>query len=213
MPIDNVQFPLNGKKLSAAKLWSTTVLSGISGLEVRNANWSYPLHRFNAAAGVKSLDDLQTLLIFHTVMQGRQTGFLIFDATDYKTAQTSQSLPKGGSHRGTAALVASTTDQYQLFKSYTFGARTQLRKITRPKVGSLLIYSSALAQITSGFSVNYDTGIVTSTTAVGYWSGEFFVPCRFESDELPFDLLRFSDTAAFASLSELGEISITEIRE
>lgn len=148
--------------------WSTTVLAGTSGIEQRNANWSRPMYKFTVGWGERLIGSAATNVInMFNSCQGQLHGFLMKDWSDYQA--TAQPL---------VALGGST---FQMYRSYTNGTRTVTRKITRPSSTPVAV------TVNSGSisAVDYTTGIITMASGTPTtWSGEFYVPVRFEDDHL-----------------------------
>jgi uncharacterized protein (TIGR02217 family) len=99
---------------------------------------------------------------------------------------------------GNAALT-----QFQLVKTYVSGTEIVTRQIKKPVSGTVKVYKNAVLQ-TSGYSVDYEVGKVTFTTApavgvVVTADFEFDAPVRFDTDFLP------------ASLDSYGIGSVTDI--
>lgn len=74
-----------------------------------------------------------------------------------------------------------TTTTFQVAKSYTAGAETHVRRITRP-VSPLALKVSGVA-VVSGYSIDYTTGIITFVSPPAEpptVTGEFDIPVRFD---------------------------------
>lgn len=96
-------------------------------------------------------------------------------------------------HTATDAIFGTgdgTTTAFPLYIPYEFGDEVHFRRIYRP-VSAITIKKNGVTMV-GGYSVNYDTGIVTFTSAplaeAGEtpadslsWSGEFNIPVRFDS--------------------------------
>jgi uncharacterized protein (TIGR02217 family) len=146
--------------------WDTTILMGTSGIEQRNANWSRPIYKFTIGYGIKLIGDAATNVInMFNACQGQLHGFLFKDWSDYTA--TAQPL---------TALSGTT---FQMYRSYPNGTRTVTRKITRPVSGSVTVNAGSIS------SIDYTTGIITMSSGTPTtWSGQFYVPVRFEDDHL-----------------------------
>ena len=149
-----------------------------SGVEYRNANWSQSHRRYTGRYAAWTREMRDELLNVWEAAEGPTYGFLFKDWNDYRF--TNQSL-------GTAPAGSTPV---QLVRTYTHGARTHSRPITRPRTSTLTIYPNGIAK---ACTVDATTGLVTPTTA---WTeglaltvtGEFDVPVRFASDEIEFVL-------------------------
>lgn len=148
--------------------FETEVVPLNSGFEQRNATWEDSRCEYDAAHGVKTQAQLNTLIAFFRVMKGRANGFRFKDWTDYTDG-------------GGGIFVQLTSTTWQMYKRYTTAGNNHDRKITKPVNGTLAITPGS-------FSVDYTTGIVTAvgspTVAPTSWTGEFDVPCRFDIDRM-----------------------------
>lgn len=205
-------FPLEVSKWGANPRYLTDVIVGRNGQEVRNAIWQDPLYSYNAAFAVKSYADIATLMTFFHNVRGREQSFLVKDPADYKIERTNIGTGDG----------SDTT--FQLVKKYTHGViGTYTRTITKPKaiegVGGVRVWVNNVELATSAFSFSSVTGIITLSTpptashAVEASCDEFYVPCRFDIDELPVELLTYwvqngTDTANV----NIPDIPLVEVR-
>lgn len=188
--------------------FQTSVARVRSGRETRNQIWQYPLHVYDVSHGAKVLNDLDDVMDFFYVAAGRFGSWRYKDWRDYKSTDGMIDTTIGDDQDigvGDAIEV-----DFQLIKTYTRGAYTFTRKITRPVSGTVKVYLDGVEQV-SGFTVDSDTGIVTFSVApsatvrvsAGY---EFDVPCRFSEDYMPQSI-----EACNAGL--INSIMIEEIRE
>jgi len=139
-------------------IYKTSVISMRSGREKRNAEWAYPRHEYDASSGVKRMSDVEDLIAFFHVVLGRAHTFRWKDWGDYKSckvdsdvANTDQTLTAGDGE----------TVDFQLKKTYSFGAASRVRNITKPVSGTVVMAVNG-ASVTN-FTVDTDTGIVTFT--------------------------------------------------
>ena len=156
--------------------YSTDIVVNHGGFEQRNSNWTQARARYDVSHGIKTQQQLDTLISFFRARQGRVTGFRFKDFTDFSTA---------GQLIGTGD---DSTDEFQLVKSYTSGGQTENRVVSKPVTGTVKIYFDAVEQL-SGWSVDTTTGIVSFTSppanAVNITADfEFDVPVRFDTDSL-----------------------------
>lgn len=195
--------------------YSTDVIVVRSGREKRNVNWSQSRGRWELGERQIDTAELHSLVGFFRARQGRAQGFRWKDWADYQATNTPLTrnsvttqgqLGDGTGGEGTA---------YQMNKIYTSGATTTTRKITKPVDGTIQVYKNGVLQ-SSGYTLALTTGIVTFSVAPGggdtlLWSGEFDVPCRFDTDEFRtrFDVVRVSDKEA---LHWLMSLPIVEMR-
>lgn len=202
MSVEAVVFPLDARRHSAAPSHLVFISSSLSGKEVRNPERDARRLRFNAAAGIKTLSDVELLIAWHAAMEGQTYGFLITDWLDYKATTAAKTLYNAGGLLVTSQGRSTAVDGgYQMEKWYTVGARTFKRKITRPKAGTVTLSTAG--------SFSTTTGLITGAPSAPTWTGEFYVPVRFEQHELPLELLLYrpsSDTG----IGEVPEVGLIE---
>jgi uncharacterized protein (TIGR02217 family) len=182
MAFDEVQFPPEISYGSAGGPgFNTAIIEVDSGAEERVSRWTSARRRYNVGYGVKSHDDLHTLITFYIARRGAANGFRFKDWLDYTSASNGRDTPDD-EDQAIGTGDASET-QFQLIKKYTSGGVTRTRTIEKPTTGTTVIAFDGVAQST-GWSVSTATGIVTFDTAPG--SGvaitagfAFDVPVRF----------------------------------
>lgn len=169
--------------------YSTDVVVMGSGYEQRTVRWSQSRCKYDVAHGLKSQAQLDTLLAFFRAVKGRGHGFRYKDWLDFQASGAA----------GVLTLISG--DDYQMFKRYSSGALSEDRKITKPISGTVSISGGGT------YSVNYTTGVVTRTAGAvpTGWSGQFDVPCRFETDQMRMSIEQYN---AFT----WGQIPVWEIR-
>lgn len=160
--------------------WSTTVVQNFGGFTSANLNWSNAKHAYDIALAIRTADDYKLVLAhFHSV-RGRWKAFPFQDPLDYRCEQSEGSLIDNGE---------SPAGDYQLAKTYGTGADSWVRRITRPKPGVIVYRTRAGVVTTATATVSLTTGRVTVAGHVAgdtyAWSGQFWTPCRYDSDKLP----------------------------
>ncbi len=136
--------------------WNTSTIKRSSGHEQRTQRWSTPVWRYpdvaHHARSVDKMDDLYDFFI--TVGQGAFNSFNFKDWADYTVAAADGRL-------GTTA-VGTGEAAYQLYKRYTYGARTFDRAITKLAADSVSVYRGGVLQTeTTHYTLDDTTGIVT----------------------------------------------------
>ena len=177
--------------------YSTSVITTVAGYEKRNANWAAARGRWNVAQGLKTREQVASLIAFFRARKGRAYGFRFKDWTDFQAL--AQLI-------GTGDGVAKT---FPLVKHYASGGITEARTITKPVTGTTKIYLNGTPQA-SGWSVNTATGVVTFTAAPANGAVitadfEFDVPARFDTDQMDITIETYE-------LGRWGQIPIVEIR-
>lgn len=209
MATNLVQFPLTVSEWTKSVQYATDVIVGKNGQEVRNALWQDPLLKFNAAFAVRSYADIDTLVDFFHAMKGREQSFLVKDWSDFKIDEWTTS---------STATGAGIT-QFQLVKRYTEPVlnTTYVRTIKHPKTGTVTAQKSDTTALTVS-SVNLSTGVVTLSAAVTSGSvqfkcTEYYVPVRFDIDELPVEMLSYwVASGADKSNVQVPDIPLVEVR-
>lgn len=208
-------FPLEVGRWGSSPRYSTDVIVGASGYEVRNANWQDPLYKYNAAFGVKTKADIEALHIFFHGVKGREGSFLVKDYQDFAVTEWTTF----------AETPNSSLTTFQLIKKYTHSVLgTYTRTITKPKQlegpNGVSIRDNGVVMGVGNYSFSSSTGIVTFSSApatgrtIDFKIAEFYVPVRFDTDELPTEMLMWwiNQNAAERTLIELPDIPLVEVR-
>jgi uncharacterized protein (TIGR02217 family) len=202
--LETPRFPDDiGYGSSGGPTYKTGVLVMASGREKRNIAWSQARHQYDVAYGVQSIAQLDALLEFFHAVRGRAHSFRFKDFSDFHTA-----TPSGHASGGGPATAPTATDQnigtgdgadkiWQMTKTYTAGALSLERTISKPVSGTVLVAVNAVTQTeTTHYTIDYTTGIITFVTAPPVdeaitWGGQFDVPVRFDVDMLETTLDHF----------------------
>ena len=204
----DVRFPLDiARRARAVVGRRTEVVALASGHERRNARWARARRRWQVGYGIKTLDDLHTVIAFFEARKGRLHGFRFRDWTDFKSCPP-QGTPAPTDQ--TLAIADGLSKNFPLIKNYGDAAASETRRITRPVPGTVRVAIDGAEQ-TTGWTLNADTGMVIFSTrpaagAVVTAGYEFDVPARFDTDELNLDLSAFQAGMA-------PDIEIVELRE
>jgi uncharacterized protein (TIGR02217 family) len=185
----------------------TIIATSGSGYEHRNSQWADSKREYNAGYGVKSLDDIHTVVEFFEERRGMLHGFRWKDKFDYKSCAPNQTPAFDDITIGTGD---GTTTQFQLIKTYGSAYAPYSRDIKKPVQDTVLIGLNGSNTGGSGWSVNLTTGVITFSSAptnghaitAGF---EFDVPVRFNTDYLEIDLGAFT-------AGNIPDIPIVEIR-
>jgi len=165
-------------------MYSVTIIERASGVERRNRNWSYPLHRYTATVGPRVEDEIAELLELWHAVGGAALGFRFRDGVDYKSCRVNETVT--ATDQPLLLVVGESPVEYQLVKRYTWATRDQDRPIFKPVVGTILIADNGVTKTeTTHYTVDYTTGRVSLLFAPDgplTWGGEFDVPVRFDSE-------------------------------
>ncbi|GAA4641931.1 hypothetical protein GCM10023115_02610 [Pontixanthobacter gangjinensis] len=203
---DDVLYPLAlGRDTGVSPEFSTSVAVTASGHERRNSLWSDARLHFDVGPGIRSEQELGTLIQFFRARRGAARGFRLTDPFDFSsnlmTGQPSPSDQLLGIGDGNAASFA-------LIKSYGAGDEPQIRPISRVRVETLLVS-------VDGVPVDewtYQTGGTVEFTQAPPQGAEiragflFDVPVRFAEDRLDVSGANFA-------AGEAPSVPLVEIRE
>jgi len=209
MAFHEIRFPTN---LSFGSVGGperrTEVVTLANGFEERNTPWAHSRRRYDAGVGMRSLDDIETLIAFFEARRGQLHGFRWKDWSDFKGTAPSKPLHYRDNVIG---LGDGETKVFQLAKVYRSGAETYARPITKPVEGSVVAGLDE-AELVYGthFEVDHSTGLIAFTDAPDEGvevaaSFEFDVPVRFDID-------RIQTSQASFQAGEAPDVPVVEIR-
>jgi len=166
MGFHDIQFPTDISYGSrGGPSFSTSVVRLDSGTREAVSRWSTPLWKFDASYGVRSLDDLYSVVDFAVARDGPANTFRYKDHLDFNTSSNGRdAVDKEDVEIG---VGDGTETQFQLLKKYGVGtAFVRSRPISLPVSGTLVVAVAGVLQTeTTDYTVNYTTGVVTFGTA------------------------------------------------
>ncbi len=186
----------------------TDIVTLANGFEERNTPWAHSRRRYDAGFGLRSLDDVETLIAFFEARQGQLIGFRWKDWSDYKSSAPSEDVDASDQLIGIGDEIS---DVFQLTKSYRSGATIYSRPIRKPVQGSVRLAVAGVPQQEGiDYEVNHETGQVTlkhppdlgAEVRTGF---EFDVPVRFDTDAIMTAISSFQ-------AGEAPNVPIVEIR-
>jgi uncharacterized protein (TIGR02217 family) len=186
----------------------TEIVTFANGHEERNTPWAQSRRRYDAGLGLRSLDDLETVIAFFEARQGMLHAFRWKDWVDYKSSRASQAVAATDQPLGQADGMAT---RFQLVKTYASGGSSVTRQIRKPVAGTVQVaVDGAQLAAGSGWSLDATTGIVEFSTppAAGAFISagfEYDVPVRFDTDLIQVSM------ASFAA-GEIPKIPVIEVR-
>lgn len=209
MSFHEIRFPTN---LSFGSIGGperrTDVVTLSNGFEERNTPWAHSRRRYEAGAGLRTLDDVEMLISFFEARRGQMHGFRWKDWADFKSCLPSQKPTP-------LDQVIGTGDGQQrvfaLTKTYRSGEQTYTRRITKPVIGTVLIAVARDPKVEGvefeldpvrgevTFSVPPDIGV---TVSAGF---EFDVPVRFDTEMI------MTSVASF-NAGEVPDVPVVEVR-
>jgi uncharacterized protein (TIGR02217 family) len=209
MAFHEIRFPAN---LSFGSVGGperrTEIVTLANGFEERNTPWAHSRRRYDAGVGLRSLNDIETLIAFFEARAGQLHGFRWKDWSDYKSCAPAATPGPEDQLIGTGDGV---TTVFQLQKTYVSGLQNYTRPVRKPVAGTVVVAVAADPKIAGlEFSVNNETGEVTFTlppdlgtrVTAGF---EFDVPVRFDTDLIQ------TSVASFQA-GDVPNVPIVEIR-
>lgn len=175
----------------------TEIVTLGSGHEERNSRWADSRRRYDAGYGVRSLDDLHSIVAFFEERRARLYGFRWRDFTDWKSCPPSET-PDAFDQLIGVGNGANTA--FQLVKTYGGTNAPYERRIQKPVAGTIVVVVGSTPQTLGiDFTVNTATGLITFLPSSVPQPGalvragfEFDVPVRFDTDQLNINLTAFS---------------------
>lgn len=209
MAFHEIRFPTN---LSFGSVGGperrTEVVTLANGFEERNTPWAHSRRRYDAGVGLRSLDDVETLIAFFEARTGQLHGFRWKDWSDFKSCAASKVPGPEDQLIGTGDGTATV---FRLQKSYSSGLQSYVRPILKPVSGTVLVAVAEDPKVESlEFTVDVATGEVTfvvppdlgTRITAGF---EFDVPVRFDADSIQ------TSVASFQA-GDVPTVPIVEIR-
>ncbi len=186
----------------------TDIVTLANGFEERNTPWAHSRRRYDAGLGMRSLDDIETLISFFEARQGQMFGFRWKDWSDFKSGAATAEVEKGDQ---VIARGDGETTGFQLVKTYSSGGFSYVRPILKPVLGTVTLGldQDALREGID-FEVDLATGRVTLTApppeGVEITAGfEFDVPVRFDTDKIQ------TSVASFQA-GDVPNVPVVEVR-
>jgi uncharacterized protein (TIGR02217 family) len=180
---------------SGGPIRRTEVITLGSGKEQRNARWAHSRRRYNAGYGVKTIDDLQTVVEFFEERRGRLYGFRFRDPLDNKSSKSGEAITALDQIIG---FGDGNQNRFQLVKRYGDDETGYVRRIHKPLAGSLVLALDEAPVSDDQYLVDWKTGIIEfdentlPEASVKISAGfEFDVPVRFDADEISINLTHF----------------------
>ncbi len=179
----DVRFPLSiGLAARGGPQRRTEIVALASGREERNSPWAGSRRRWDAAPGVRSLDDVARLSAFFEARRGALHAFRFVDPLDHKSCLPSEDVAASDQVLGTGNGVET---RFPLTKTYGDGETAWTRTITQPVDGSVLV---AVDGVAVSFTLDPDGVVVLdvapspgASVTAGF---RFDTPVRFDTDQL-----------------------------
>jgi uncharacterized protein (TIGR02217 family) len=205
-PFDDVTFPIAiGREAEVTAEFSTNVVTLMSGHERRNTDWADARMAYDVAPGVRSEAELVDLITFFRARRGAAIGFRFGDPFDDSSNEAT------GTPTATDQLIGSGNGlqtEFALVKAYGSGTGKQVRRITRPRSGSILVAvngatTTAWTLADKGRIIFENAPASGAQVTAGF---RFDVPVRFAEDRLN------ASRATFAA-GDMPSVPLIEIKE
>ena len=186
----------------------TDVVTLANGFEERNTPWAHSRRRYDAGLGMRSLDDVETLIAFFEARRGQMYAFRWKDWADFKSGPAKEEVTYQDQ---VIALGDGVRTAFQLVKTYRSGEFSYARPIAKPVKGSVRIgVEQDEMQEGVDFEIDPTTGIVTfnrppdqeMAVTAGF---EFDVPVRFDTD-------RIQTSVASFQAGDVPNVPVVEVR-
>jgi uncharacterized protein (TIGR02217 family) len=209
MAFHEIRFPAN---LSFGSVGGperrTEIVTLANGFEERNTPWEHSRRRYDAGVGLRSLNDIETLIAFFEARAGQLHGFRWKDWSDFKSCAPLATPAADDQLIGTGDGERTV---FQLQKTYVSGQQGYSRPIRKPVFGTVVVAVAGDPKIDSlEFAVNPETGEVTFTLAPDLGTRvtagfEFDVPVRFDTDAI-------QTSAASFHAGDVPSVPVVEVR-
>lgn len=209
MAFHEIRFPAN---LSFGSVGGperrTEIVTLTNGFEERNTPWAHSRRRYDAGVGLRSLNDVETLIAFFEARAGQLHGFRWKDWSDYKSCAP---LATPGPEDQLIGTGDGMKTVYRLQKTYVSGLQSYTRPILKPVLGTVLVAIAEDPKVEGlEFTVSAETGEVTfalppdlgTRITAGF---EFDVPVRFDTDSIQ------TSVASFQA-GDVPTVPVVEIR-
>ncbi len=186
----------------------TDIVTLANGFEERNTPWAHSRRRYDAGLGMRSLDDIETMISFFEARQGQMYGFRWKDWSDYKSGSATADVDHGDQ---VIARGDGECTEFQLVKTYSSGGVSYVRPITKPVLGTVRL---GLDQDAMREGVDYEVDLARGVVSfvapppeqVEITAGfEFDVPVRFDTDKIQ------TSVASFQA-GDVPNVPVVEVR-
>jgi uncharacterized protein (TIGR02217 family) len=186
----------------------TEIVTLSNGFEERNTPWAHSRRRYDAGLGLRSLDDVETVIAFFEARSGQLHAFRWKDWTDFKSCVPSATPGPDDQQIGTGDGIERV---FQLQKTYRSGQHVYVRPVRKPVPGTVAVAIEGDTKVAGQeFTVDEATGVVTFTLppeagtriTAGF---EFDVPVRFDTEQI------LTSVASFQA-GDAPNVPVVEIR-
>jgi uncharacterized protein (TIGR02217 family) len=195
-----------------------------SGAETAVSVWNFPRSAWTLNSSAIRKTEYDQLFAFFVGRLGSANGFRFHDPRDYLIGRTAEEDEDGviTFTEAPVSTVQLTTETFQIVHPYTYGGTTVSPYVYKI-VGDTLTDTAAeetdstvrvyqadgTTEVTSGWTVNLTTGVITFSVAPGYLpkvSCEFHFMVRFDMDQLPTEYNQFLRSSSGVRLREIKHL-------
>lgn len=211
----DIQFPTAiAQGAEGGPTFNTVVDAASSGREQRAGLWLNARWEFDVTHALKRPSEMFAIKKLFLIVNGMQHSFRFKDWGDYTEKDTETGLSVGmltpSPYSGSGTL--------QMYKAYTLGGDTYMRKITKPVSGTITIKDGSGNTLViggsggNGVAIDYTSGVATLHTPGNYtgqamvWFGQFDNHARLGTDKMRFKLNA-------STIHSWEDIPIIEIKE
>lgn len=186
----------------------TEIVTLANGFEERNSPWSHSLRRYDAGVGMRSLDDIETLIAFFEARRGQLYGFRWKDWSDYKSCRPSEEVSAADQLVG---FGDGARTEFQLVKRYHSGEQVYERPVKKPVTDSIAVATDGVPmEVGTQYGLDGAAGRIEfaqpPADGVRITAGfEFDVPVRFDTDRIMTSLDAFK-------AGEAPSVPVVEVR-
>lgn len=180
MAFDNAVFPLELSALGIQTAWSTTIVELGGGNEQRNINFGDARRHYDANTPTLTLAQYLQIEKHFNARRGRGRAFPLRDRSSFRA--TTEALGTAGGAASTMQLVVASGD----------ASNAYAREVYLPESGTLHVYANAVEK-TEGvdWSMAYSGATAGTLTWINSfsgqsitWSGDYYIPVRYDLDQL-----------------------------
>jgi uncharacterized protein (TIGR02217 family) len=167
------RLPVSATSVGGGPQFGVIINQNDAGFEVPLARWSGQRLRFETSFDLLTPPKWAELLAFFRSHKGRAKSFRFKDWSDYRITLEE-----------TVSLTSST---FQVVKRYLGALGTIIRNLTKIVPNTIHVYNASDVEVTSGWQVELQTGVITFSAPPGYTpkvTCQFDVPGRFDTDRL-----------------------------
>lgn len=190
MSFHDISFPMRiARGAIGGPVRRTNIATRKNGKEIRISSNANSLRHWQISSKNADLNDLAQVVDFYEARMGRLYAFRFRDPFDNKSCAPNN-IPNHNDQK--IGVGDGVNKSFQIVKNYGDEANIYARKISKPVLGSVLIAMDGVLK-TSGFSIDYLTGILNFTNApntgqiitAGF---EFDCVARFDNEQLELSL-------------------------